>query len=286
MSSSAKALLAILAHPDDESFGPGGTLAKYAAQGVDVHIAIATDGAAGSVVKGHEEKRAELAAVRSVELDEAVRILGGTLHRLGYRDSGMKGDEANDHPEAFIRSDLDEAVGRVVRLIREIRPQVVLTHDETGGYFHPDHIRCWEVTTAAFEAAGNPEKYPEQNLPPYQPERLYYTAFPKRYVNIGIALMRLTRKDPTKAGLNGDIDLTKLGMPNEKINARIDIRNYWQVKKEASAAHATQGGGGMLTSLLPDWFLRQLLGRELFMRAYPPLQPGEREQDLFGANGS
>lgn len=285
MNPSTPALLAVLAHPDDESFGPGGTLAKYAAQGTAVHIAIATDGAAGSVVKGQEEKRAELAAVRGAELEQAVQILGGTLHRLGYRDSGMKGDEANQHPEAFIQADLQEAIGRVVRLIRQTRPQVIITHDETGGYFHPDHIRCCIVTTAAFKAAADPQQYPELGLPPHQPDRLYYTAFPRRYVNIGIFMMRLLRKDPTKAGLNGDIDLTKLGVPNEKINARIDIRAQWQTKKEASAAHATQGGGGILTSLLPDWVLRQLLGRELFMRAYPPLPAGQKERDLFGKNG-
>ena len=135
-----KTLLAILAHPDDESFGPGGTLAKLAAEGVDVHIAIATDGAAGSVAEGYEEAREKLAAVRAVELEKAVEILGGTLHRLGYRDSGMKGDVANQHPDAFINADHFSAIGKVVKLIREIQPHVVVTHDETGGYFHPDHI--------------------------------------------------------------------------------------------------------------------------------------------------
>lgn len=99
-----KALLAVLAHPDDESFGPGGTLARYAREGVDVHIAIATDGAAGSVAEGYETAREQLATVRAEELKKAVNILGATLHNLGYRDSGYIGDPANQHPAAFIQA--------------------------------------------------------------------------------------------------------------------------------------------------------------------------------------
>ncbi|HZD11702.1 MAG TPA: PIG-L family deacetylase, partial [Candidatus Binatia bacterium] len=135
-----RTLLAVLAHPDDESFGPGGTLARYAAQGVDVHIVIATNGAAGSVVEEYEAAREQLAQVRREEVEAAVEILGAELHLLGYRDSGYIGDPANEHPEALINVDKREAAAEVVRLIRELRPQVVLTHDEFGGYFHPDHI--------------------------------------------------------------------------------------------------------------------------------------------------
>lgn len=276
-----KRLLAILAHPDDESFGPGGTLARYAAAGTAVHIAIATDGAAGSVAEGHEESRHNLVEVRAKELDAAVAILGGTLHRLGFRDSGMTGDPANQHPEAFINADLHEAIGRVVRLIREIRPQVVITHDETGGYFHPDHIMCWKIVTPAFHAAGDPTQYPEYG-PAYQPQRLYYTAMPQRWIKIFIALMRLRRQDPTQAGRNKDIDLTKLGMPTERIHAHIDIRPVWETKQRASAEHASQGGGGAFVRLLPRWVVKQVLGRELFMRAHPPAPNGWREQELFG----
>lgn len=161
-----KTLLAIFAHPDDESFGPGGTLAKYAAEGVDVHIAIATDGAAGSMAEGHEVEREQLASVRSKELEAAVKILGGTLHRLGYRDSGMKGDPANDDPQAWIRADEEEAVRRVVQLIRELRPHIIITHDETGGYFHPDHIQCWNITTKAFHAARGSLCFPSYRSGP------------------------------------------------------------------------------------------------------------------------
>ena len=147
------------------------------------------------------------------------------------------------HPEAFINSDETESIGRVVRLIRDIRPQVVITHDETGGYFHPDHIHCWKVTTAAFFAAGDPERYVEIGPEAFRPQRLYYTAFPNRMVKIFTMLMRLRGRDPTKAGRNKDIDFTKLGIPPKKLHARIDYREYWDKKRLASAQHSSQGGG-------------------------------------------
>ena len=190
-----RTLLAVLAHPDDESFGLGGTLARYAAEGVDVHIAIATDGVAGSVADGYEHTLSDLVNVRVQEVTDAVEIIGGTLHMLCYRDSGYIGDPANEHPGAFINSDEDESVGKIVSLIREIKPQVVITHDETGGYFHPDHIHCWKITTAAFYAAGDTEKYPAIGPEPFQSERLYYTAFPNRMVKVFTLLMRLRGKD-------------------------------------------------------------------------------------------
>lgn len=276
-----KRLLAVLAHPDDESFGMGGTLARYADEGVDVHIAIATDGVAGSVAGGYEHTLKELAAVRRRELDEAIGILGGTLHMLGYRDSGYIGDPANQHPEAFINSDFTEATGRVVALIRQIRPQVVVTHDETGGYFHPDHIYCWKITHAAFEAASDPQRYPEIGPAPYQPQRLYYTAFSNRLVKLFAILMRLRGQDPKRAGRNKDIDWTKIGIDPRKLNAYIDYRRYWDVKRAAGAAHPSQGGGSSRNRMLPESIQRRYMAKETYIRAYPPVPNGYREYDLF-----
>lgn len=275
-----KRLLAVLAHPDDESFGLGGTLAKYAREGVEVHVAIATDGVAGSVVESYEQSRSELAAVRAKELETAVAILGGTLHRLGYRDSGYLNDPANDHAEAFINADQTEAVGRVVKLIRQIRPQVVLTHDETGGYFHPDHIQCWKIVTPAFFAAGDAAQYPEIGPAPYQPERLLYSAISARWIRVYTKLLRLRGLDPTKLGRNQDIDMTRIGVDPEDIAVKIDYRPYWNVKMEASAAHASQGGGG-IGRQLPEWLRKWLLGRENYILAYPEVPKGQHSQDLF-----
>lgn len=274
-------MLVVLAHPDDESFGMGGTLARYAAEGVEVHIAIATDGVAGSVAEGYEHTLAELAAVREREVQAAVNILGGHLHMLGYRDSGYIGDPANEHPDAFINQDENIVVGRIVALIRQIRPQVVVTHDETGGYFHPDHIQCWRVTSAAFFAAGDPEQYPEQDWPAYQPQRLYYTAFSNRMVKVFTALMRLRGEDPTRAGRNKDIDWTRIGIPPEQLHAHINYRDYWDVKREASAQHPSQGGGSSRNRLLPEWLQRRFMAQETFIRAHPPVPHGFRETDLF-----
>ncbi|MEZ4518292.1 MAG: PIG-L deacetylase family protein [Chloroflexota bacterium] len=280
-------LLVVLAHPDDESFGMGGTLARYAAEGVEVHIVIATDGVAGSVAEGYEHTLAQLASVRKQELEEAVAVLGGQLHMLGYRDSGYINDPANEHPDAFIQQDEVEVVGRIVALIREIRPQVVVTHDETGGYYHPDHIMCWKVTTAAFFAAGDPVQYPELPWPAYLPDRLYYTAFSNRMVKVYSTLMRLRGQDPTRAGRNKDIDWTRIGISPEHLHAQVNYRDYWDVKRAASAKHSSQGGGTGRSRILPEWVQRQFMANETFIRAYPPVPDGFREKDLFAsrANG-
>ncbi|MCP4360495.1 MAG: GlcNAc-PI de-N-acetylase [Chloroflexi bacterium] len=278
-----KTLLAVLAHPDDESFGPGGTLAKYAAEGVEVHICIATDGVAGSVEDGFEEAANELVNVRAQELEQAVAILGAALHRFNYRDSGMRGDPANEHPDAFINSDDDEAIGKVVQLIRQIKPQVVITNDETGGYYHPDHIRCYEITTAAFHAAAVPDQYPELGLAPYQAQRLYYTALPSSLLKIFSWMLRLRGQNPHTVGRNKDIDLTRLGYPRKNLHGFIKFDQYWDIKIQASAAHASQGGGGM-NLFLPAWFQKRFLATDTFIRAYPPVPAGFREHDLFNSH--
>ena len=279
-----RTLLAVLAHPDDESFGPGGTFARYAAEGVAVHIAIATDGAAGSVAEGYEDSREKLAEVRAKELETAVKVLGGTLHTLGFRDSGYIGDPANEHPDAFVQADEQDAIERVVRLIREVRPQIVITHDETGGYFHPDHIQCWKITVPAFHAAGDPDQYPEIGPAPYQPEKLYFSAFPNTWVKFFIFLFRLRGQDPTKFGRNEDIDMTRVGVDRKKLHAFVDYRDFWEVKRVASAAHASQGGGGGI-SRLPQWLQKLWLARDTYIRSHPPVPDGHREKDLFAGIG-
>lgn len=276
-----KRLLAVLAHPDDESFGPGGTFARYVAEGVEVHVVIATDGAAGSVVEAYANERERLAAVRADELQKAVHILGANLHTLGYRDSGYLNDPANEHPEAFINADETEAIGKIVRLMREIKPQVVVTHDEMGGYLHPDHIQCWKITTPAFFAAGDPEQYQAFGLEPYQPDRLYYSAFSNRWVKFAMFVLKLRGQDPTKFGRNKDIDLTKIGVDPKVITTVVDYRPYWDVKMAASAEHASQGGGRGGPRMIPAWFQKRFLGKDTFIRAYPSPANGLHEEDLF-----
>lgn len=276
-------LLAVFAHPDDESFGPGATLARYAAEGVDVHVVTMTDGAVGSVDPKAAADVEDLVAVRTRELEQAVDALGATLHLFHYRDSGMAGTEANLHPDSLLQADRAEATGRVVRLIRELRPQVVMTHDPSGGYGHPDHIRVNQIVTHAFQLAGEPDAYPEQiesGLEPYQPQKLYYAVLSRRFIKWAVRILRLLRRDPTRFGRNHDIDLTGLGTPEEMINTEIDVGDYLKVQQRASAEHRSQGGGPSFERYMPDFVYRFLFGHDAYIRAYPTAGAGA-ENDLF-----
>jgi LmbE family N-acetylglucosaminyl deacetylase len=281
MSDSGRTLLAVLAHPDDESYGMGGTLARYAREGVDVHVAIATDGAAGSIDPKWQGDRSRLAEARTDELRRASQILDVQVHQLGYRDSGYIGDPAGDDPRAWVNAEPTRAIGQVVALIRQLRPDVLVTHDETGGYYHPDHIQCCTIVSAAFQATGNPAQYPEIGPEPFQPARFYYSAFSNRWVKFLMAYMRLKGQDPTRAGRNQDIDYTRIGLPPEMITTTVDYRPYWDVKIAASAEHGSQGGGTSFSRIFPSWLQKRIFGYETYVRVHPPLPKGKREKDLF-----
>src|SRR5919202_6707939 len=173
-------LMAVHAHPDDECFGTGGVLIKYAEEGVRTALVTATRGEEGEIHDPdltEEEARPRLAEIREEELRRATALLRvGVQEFLGYRDSGMMGTPANEHPESFNKADLDEATGRLVRLIRTYRPQVLVTYNEDGGYGHPDHLQCHRITARAFDAAGDPARYPDAG-PAWQPLKLYATAW-------------------------------------------------------------------------------------------------------------
>lgn len=253
-------LLGIFAHPDDESFGPGGTLARYAATGAHVHVIIATDGIAGSVEDGSQLKEHEsLAQVRSAELSNAAVRLGiHSIWSLPYRDSGMRGSEANAHVDALIQQPIHALIGEVVDAMLRLRPDVVITHDPYGGYGHPDHIRVCEAVTAAFHLVQGPQK-------------LYYTAFDKRFLKLMVKLMPLWGTDPTAIGRNKDIDLVEISRWVTPVHASIDVRDFLGHKEAASRAHASQyGGGPSWAKVLPKALLRRFEGTETFTRAYPP----------------
>lgn len=269
----------MFAHPDDESFGPGGTLAVHSAEGVDVHVVTMTDGAAGAPAPGFPDGP-ELAAIRRTELVRAVETLGATLHHLDYRDSGYLGDPRADHPEAFCNVDPAEPTARLVGLLRSVRPDVVITHDETGGYFHPDHIRCHEVTRVAFTAAGDGARVPEAG-PAFSPSRLYSHVTSNRWVKVMVAGLRLARRDPTRFGVNADVDLTRVGVDPRRITTRIDVRRGWAAKQAAAACHRSQRGGAGPTERLPTWLVARLLPVEAFRREHPVPWPGLRERSLF-----
>ena len=265
-----RVLVGVFAHPDDESFGPGGTLARYAAEGAEVHVIIATDGIAGSVEEGTDFKEhASLAQVRSRELADAAVALGVTsIWSLPYRDSGMRGSADNDNPDALIRQPVETLVAEVLGYLKRLRPQVIITHDPFGGYGHPDHIRVCEAVTAAFHMAPGVQK-------------LYYTAFPKGFLKIMVQLMPLWGMDPSKIGRNKDINLVEISQWETPVSAKLDVRAYMAAKDAASRAHASQyNGGPSWAQMFPEFIKRQVLGNDTFTRAYPPPN-GAVESDLF-----
>ena len=275
-----KTILAVLAHPDDETFGLGGTLALYAQKGFDVYYVCATRGEVGSADEEFMKGFKDTAEMRTDELMRAANILGlKEVFFLGYRDSGMPGSEDNKHPNAQVAHPIDEVAGRVVKYIRELKPQVVLTFDPIGGYKHPDHIHIQQATTLAFEKADDASFHPEAGAP-FKPRALYYQVFPRGFLKWAVRLMPLFGKDPKKFGRNGDIDLTDL-IVDFPTHVRMDLRSVSEIKRHASEQHASQGGGQMRRGLMG--FITKVFGEsEDYMRAYPPVNGSfKRKHDLF-----
>ncbi len=246
--SASLCLLALHAHPDDEASKGAATVARYHAEGVRTVLVCCTGGEAGEIlnpVMDRPEVRENLAAVRREELARATEVIGyDAVHMLGYRDSGMSGAEANEHPECFAQAPLDEAVGRLVAIIRRERPHVLITYpDDQGGYQHPDHLRVHEITGPAFDAAGDPDAYPEAGEP-WQPLKIYYSAWSTARVKaIHAKFLELGLESPFSEDW-----LNRFGM-DERISTKIDISEFHGVRRAALIAHATQ-----IDPNSPFWF--------------------------------
>lgn len=276
-----KKILAVLAHPDDESFGLGGTLALYARRGYETYYVCATRGEAGSADEEFLKGFKDTAEMRTDELNRAAKELGlKEVHFLGYRDSGMPGMEANQHPDAQINHPIEEVAGRVVKHIRTIKPDVVITFDPIGGYRHPDHIHIHKATVLAFANADDETFYPEHGEG-FKPQALYFQVFPRGFLRAMTRLMPLFGKDPTKWGRNGDINLKELAEVDFPVHVRVNIRPVVDVKRKAGEQHASQGGIQMRRGLMG--FVTKVFGeREDFMQAYPPADGDfKRKNDLF-----
>jgi N-acetyl-1-D-myo-inositol-2-amino-2-deoxy-alpha-D-glucopyranoside deacetylase len=274
-------MLVCLAHPDDETFGMGGTLALYARRGVQVHLVCATRGDVGDVDRELMEGFDSIAERRESELRCAAGILGLTgIYFLGYRDSGMPGTADNLHPNALTAQPVDEVAAKVVHYIRLLHPQVVVTHDPIGGYKHPDHIAMHRATLRAFALASDPNY--SSDLPPFQPQKLYYQTMPKDLMRWAVKLAPIFGIDPHRFGRNHDIDLaTVVKEGSFPTHARINCRSVSEIRDEATACHSSQLGGA-IGRKGPLTLLRRYFGStESFMRAYPLPENGLREQDLF-----
>lgn len=277
-----KAILAVLAHPDDESFGTGGTLALYASKGYDTYYVCATRGEVGTVDEEHLEGFKDIAELRTDELNRAAKILGlKGVYFLGYRDSGMPGTEDNKHPDAQINHSIDEVAGKVVKYIRELKPDVVLTFDPIGGYKHPDHIHIHNATVLAFEKADDPSFHPEAGAP-FKPRALYFQVMSRRILKLAVRLMPLFGRDPTKFGRNHDVNLKELADVDFPVHVRLDISPVSEIKREAGFQHVSQGGSQMRRGWMGVMF-KLFREREEFMRAYPPVNDGNHKvaNDLF-----
>lgn len=276
-----KKILAVLAHPDDESFGLGGTLALYAQRGYETYYVCATRGEVGAADEEFMKGFKDTAEMRTDELMRAAKELGlKEVIFLGYRDSGMPGMEANQHPNAQINHPIEEVAGKVVKHIRKIKPDVVITFDPIGGYKHPDHIHIHRATVMAFANSDDASFYPEAGEA-YKPQALYFQVFPRGFLKAMTRLMPLIGRDPTKFGRNGDINLKELAEVDFPVHVRVHTRSVSEIKTRASAQHASQGGIQMRRGLMG--FITRLFGeREDFMQAYPPVEGDfKRKSDLF-----
>jgi N-acetyl-1-D-myo-inositol-2-amino-2-deoxy-alpha-D-glucopyranoside deacetylase len=239
--------LFVHAHPDDEAIATGATMARYAAEGAHVTLVTCTLGEEGEIVVPDLAHLAvdhadELGKERMDELAKAMDALGVRDHRfLGgpgrWRDSGMMGTPSNDRPDAFWQADMDEATRELVAIVREVRPQVVVTYDENGAYGHPDHIRAHDVAIGAFRRAADASFAPETG-DPWQPSKLYFTAVPRSVIQAAIEYLTAQGKDLFE-GVQSAEDIP-FAYPDDKITSEVDASAYVDAKLAALRAHRSQ----------------------------------------------
>ncbi|POM27575.1 1D-myo-inositol 2-acetamido-2-deoxy-alpha-D-glucopyranoside deacetylase [Actinomadura rubteroloni] len=289
-------ILFVHAHPDDESIGTGATIAKYAAQGARVHLVTCTLGEEGEVIPPElrhlaADREDRLGEHRVDELARACAVLGVADHRyLGgpgrWRDSGMMGAPSNDDPRCFWRADVEEAAGELAAVIREVRPQAIVTYDERGNYGHPDHIQAHRVTRRAFGLAADPAF--TRGGEPWRTPKLYAYATPRTVLARAIAVMREAELPFARvAGL----DELGSGVPDDDVTTAVDARAHLPAKLAALRAHRTQ------ITVAPDdagpfFALSNNLGQQAFGTEYyillegepgPGKPPSGRETDLLAA---
>ncbi len=284
---SQRRLMAVHAHPDDESSKGAATMAHYVREGVDVLVVTCTGGERGSVLNpamDRPEVLANLPAIRAAEMEAARQILGVRQAWLGFVDSGLpEGDPLPPLPEGcFALQPLDVAAVPLVRLIREFRPHVVTTYDERGGYPHPDHIRTHEVSIEAFEAAGDPDRYPGTG-DPWQPLKLYYhTTFTKpRLVAMHDAMLARKLDSPYAEWLESWDDSKDI---SDRVTTRVHCSEYFELRDRALIAHATQVDPTGRWFAMPMDVQRDTWPTEdyeLVRSLVEPLEPGTIEDDLF-----
>jgi mycothiol S-conjugate amidase len=244
-------LMAVHAHPDDESSKGAATMAKYVREGMEVLVCTMTGGERGDVLNpamDRPEVKADMTRIRREEMARAREILGVEQRFLGFVDSGLpQGDPKPPLPEgSFALMPLAETASPLVKAVRDFRPHVILTYDENGGYPHPDHIKTHQVTVEAFEAAADPDRYPEAGGDPWQPLKLYYfvSFHQAKYVALHEELLRRGLDSPyTKIFEEWGERARKraeLGIRELEITAQVNVADYFEIRDRALLAHATQ----------------------------------------------
>lgn len=279
-------LVQVHAHPDDEASKGAGTTARYAAEGVRNVLVCCTGGEAGDVLNPaveHPGSPEALHEMRMAELARSAEVLGyAAVHLLGYHDSGMPDTEHNARPDNFANAPLDEAVGRLVRIIRAERPQVIVTYREDRSFYpHPDHIRVHEVSVPAFELAGDPEAYPDAGEP-WQPLKLYYVSWSIARVRaLHEAYLARGEESPYESWFERGFATDR----TDDFTTLIDVGDFLHKRREALLAHRSQVDPNGFWMRLPDEVVRQVFPWEEYVLARSLVDPctpeGEYEDDLF-----
>ncbi len=260
-------LLLVHAHPDDEAISTGGVMMKARTDGHRVVLVTATRGEAGEIHNmDPESTRPRLAEVRAAEMENAARLLGvNRAEFLDYRDSGMVGTPENEDPRSFHQAPLDEAAARLAVILREERPDVVVTYDSDGTYGHPDHIKAHRITNAALDVLQREG---------WAPRKLYYTAIPRSLMESFMSQM------PEEAARRGE-NMTIPGTPDERVTTRVDVHEYVDRKRQAFAAHVSQNDPNSWFTTMADQIYELAFGTEYYALARG--KPGSElpEADLF-----
>jgi mycothiol S-conjugate amidase len=279
--------MTVQAHPDDEVTSGGGTMVRYRAEGVQTVLVTCTDGAEGEIHDpdlDENEARPRLPQIRAEELARAVKIMNFSVAvNLGYRDSGMVGTPANENPASFHQANMREATGRLVKLIRQYRPQVLFTYNSFGGYGHPDHIKAHKITSAAFDYAADTRRYPEAEFgPAWQPSKLYTVAWSRSSWNAVWEAIRAAGEPwPFGEEENNAEDAPEWGSPDSEITTIIDVSDYYKTAYEALKEHRTQiDPNSPFTQVMQKY--GHLANRNEYFILFKSLVPAQRpEYDLF-----
>lgn len=302
-------LMTVHAHPDDETIGTGGTMAQAVRAGRRVVLVTCTRGEMGEIVVPEldtPDNHRRLGELRAVELERAMEALGVTeWENLGYKDSDMMGRAGNHDARCFWQANLDEAIGRLVFLVRTYQPDVMTTYNDFGGYGHPDHIRTHLVAVGAFARAGDPAWYPEQLAPehggtgaaigegglaPWAPAKLYEQAIPASVRNAMRdrleALGEQSFWSPPEGATEEELTewetrSARMLIPDESITAWIDVHDALDQRWDAIKAHRTQISDDNPFVRFGKEAWAEFWHREAFLRRESRVPAPDRETDLF-----